>query len=169
MADEQPEQPDQQGPATGGPSQRRYSIEKLYLKDVSFESPNSPAVFTGAWSPEIKLQLNSHANPVAEHLQEVVLSVTVTATQGEQTGFLAEVQQAGIFRLEGFTADELQKVIAIECPTVLFPFAREAVSELVTKGGFPPLILAPVNFHAVYLQRQAQANQVAQGGSQTAH
>jgi preprotein translocase subunit SecB len=147
---------------------RRFSIEKLYLKDVSFESPNSPAVFTSQWSPQIQYQLNTRADVVAEDTHEVVLSVTVTAKQGDQTGFLAEVHQAGIFRMEGFSQEELTRIVAIECPTVLFPFAREAISDLVLKGGFPPVILTPMNFHALYAQH-AQTELKAAGQGPTPH
>jgi preprotein translocase subunit SecB len=153
MADEQ----QGTGATSNAGASRRFSIEKLYLKDVSFESPNAPTVFTAQWSPHIQYQLNTRSDAVAEDLHEVVLAITVTAKQGEQTGFLAEVQQAGIFRTEGFTQEELTRIVAIECPTVLFPFAREAIYDLVIKGGFPPVILTPMNFHALYAQ-QAQSS-----------
>lgn len=147
-----------QAPAENGPE---FSILRIYLKDVSFETPNSPGVFTQEFKPEINLQLNTSVKRIEEDLHEVVLNITVTAKQGEKTGFLVEVQQAGLFTVKGF--DEAQKgaMLGAYCPNTLFPYAREAVSELVTKGGFPPLLLAPVNFDAMYAERAAARTQQA--------
>ena len=147
-----------QAPAENGPE---FSILRIYLKDVSLETPNSPEVFTQEFKPEINLQLNTAVKRIEEDLHEVVLNVTVTAKQGEKTGFLVEVQQAGLFTVKGF--DEAQKgaMLGAYCPNTLFPYAREAVSELVTKGGFPPLLLAPVNFDAMYAERAAERAQQA--------
>lgn len=147
-----------QAPAENGPE---FSILRIYLKDVSFETPNSPEVFTQEFKPEINLQLNTAVKRIEEDLHEVVLNITVTAKQGEKTGFLVEVQQAGLFTVKGF--DEAQKgaMLGAYCPNTLFPYAREAVSELVTKGGFPPLLLAPVNFDAMYAERAAARVQQA--------
>ena len=147
-----------QAPAANGPE---FSILRIYLKDVSFETPNSPEVFTQEFKPDINLQLNTAIKMIEEGLHEVVLNITVTAKQGEKTGFLVEVQQAGLFTVKGF--DEAQKgaMLGAYCPNTLFPYAREAVSELVTKGGFPPLLLAPVNFDAMYAERAAERAQQA--------
>ena len=148
-----------QAPAANGPE---FSILRIYVKDVSFETPNSPEVFTQEFKPDINLQLNTAIKMIEEGLHEVVLNITVTAKQGEKTGFLVEVQQAGLFTVKGF--DEAQKgaMLGAYCPNTLFPYAREAVSELVTKGGFPPLLLAPVNFDAMYAERAAaRAQQTA--------
>jgi len=147
-----------QVPAANGPE---FSILRIYLKDVSFETPNSPEVFTQEFKPEINLQLNTAIKMIEEGLHEVVLNITVTAKQGEKTGFLVEVQQAGLFTVKGF--DEAQKgaMLGAYCPNTLFPYAREAISELVTKGGFPPLLLAPVNFDAMYAERAAERAQQA--------
>jgi preprotein translocase subunit SecB len=143
-----------QAPAANGPE---FAILRIYLKDVSFETPNSPGVFTQDFKPEINLQLNTEINRIEEDLYEVVLNITVTAKQGEKTGFLVEIAQAGLFSVKGF--DEAQKgsMLGVYCPNSLFPYAREAVSELVTKGGFPPLLLAPINFDAMYAERAKQA------------
>jgi preprotein translocase subunit SecB len=134
----------------------QFSILRIYLKDASFEIPNAPQVFTENWKPEINLQLNTEVSTVDADIYEVVLNVTVTAQQGEKTGFLAEVQQAGVFTLKGF--DETQKghMLGAYCPNTLYPFAREAISDLVTKGGFPQLLLAPINFDALYAQNADQ-------------
>lgn len=141
---------------TTTPSQQ-LEIQKVYLKDVSLETPNSPMIFTEQWKPEINVQLNSNASPITDNVHEVVLTLTITARLGDKTAYLAEVHQAGIFALKGFDAQQLGPVLGAFCPNVLYPFAREAIASLVGKGGFPPLLLNPVNFEALYLQRrQAQ-------------
>lgn len=129
-----------------------FSILRIYLKDASFEVPGAPQIFTEDWKPEINLQLNTEASALDAEIYEVVLNVTVTAKQGDKTGFLAEVQQAGIFSLKGY--DEAQKgpMLGAYCPTTLYPFVREVISDLVVKGGFPQLLLAPINFDALYTQ-----------------
>lgn len=129
-----------------------FSIEKIYLKDVSFESPEAPSVFTDAWDPEINLDLNSHGKPIEDNIYEVELSITVTAKNKDKTGFLVEIKQCGIFSINGVDANTLHGMLGSFCPNILFPYAREAVSDLVTKGGFPQLLLAPVNFDALYAQ-----------------
>ncbi len=138
-----------------------FAILRVYLKDASFETPNSPAAFTQEWKPEIGLQLNTSVNPLDNDLYEVVLNITATATLGEKTAFLAEIQQAGIFRMKGFEENQKGSMLGAYCPNVLFPFAREAVSDLVTKGGFPQLLLTPVNFDAIYQQKLAEKQNTA--------
>lgn len=140
---------------------QQFAIQKIYLKDVSFESPNSPQAFTeGEWQPKINVQINSSNSVIAQDTYEVVLDITVTADQNEKTAFLVEVKQAGIFTIAGFPEENLGGMIGAFCPESLFPYARESVSELISKGGFPPLYLAPVNFNALYAQ-QLQQNQAA--------
>lgn len=129
-----------------------FSIEKIYLKDVSFESPSSPAVFTEDWNPEINMDLNSQGQPVDENVYEVELSLTVTAKNKDQTAFLVEIKQCGIFSIANMDDENLNGMLGSFCPNILFPYAREAISDLVTKGGFPQLLLAPVNFDAIYAQ-----------------
>lgn len=136
---------------------KQFAIQKIYVKDLSFETPNSPAVFTEEWKPEVNLNLNSESRPVADNVYEVVMKLTVTARQGEKTAYLAEVQQAGIFTIAGFAEDEVKPMLGAFCPNTLYPFAREAVADLVQRGGFPPLLLAPINFDALYAQ---QVNEV---------
>ena len=131
----------------------QFAILRTYLKDVSFETPNSPAVFTQDWKPEVNMQLDSSVNELDNGVYEVVLNVTVTAKQGEKTGFLVEVQQAGIFRVQGFEETQKGAMLGAYCPNSLYPFAREAVSDLVVKGGFPQLLLTPINFDALYAQK----------------
>lgn len=146
--------------------QKQFSIQKIYVKDMSFETPSSPAVFTREWKPEINLELNSKATSIAEGMHEVVLSLTVTAKLGDTTAYLAEVQQAGIFAMIGFSLEETTPMLGAFCPGTLYPYAREAVSDLVARGGFPQLVLAPINFDALYAQQiqkvQAQVVDPAQ-------
>jgi len=143
--------------------QKNFVIQKLYLKDVSFESPNTPGVFSEQdWTPEINVQLNTESNTLADNVVEVVLKITVTAKQEDKTAFLVELAQAGVFTLEGFNDEEKAGMLGSYCPNVLFPFAREAISELVSKGGFPQLLLAPVNFDALYQQHLQQQQSKAE-------
>lgn len=148
---------------------QQFAIQKIYLKDVSFESPNSPQAFTdGNWQPQINVQLNSSNQSIADDTYEVVLVITVTAKHEDKTAFLVEVKQAGIFTISGFPQENMGGMVGAFCPETLFPFAREAISELVSKGGFPPLLLAPVNFNALYTQ-QVQQQATAQAEEDTAH
>lgn len=144
-------------------SQRQFHIQKLYIKDASLETPNSPAVFREQWQPDVSVQLGNTARLLAENVHEIVTTVTVTAKVGEKTAYLVEVQQAGIFTIAGFAEGELGPMIGSYCPTILFPFAREAVTDLVVKAGFPPLFLAPINFEAIYAQQQQQLRTERQG------
>ncbi len=150
---------------------QQFVVQKIFLKDVSFESPNAPAVFSddsGAWQPEINVQINSANQSVGQDLYEVVLTITVTAKQNKKTAFLAEVKQAGLFTMSGFTDESKGGMLGAYCPETLFPFAREAVSNLVTNGGFPQLLLTPVNFNALYTQH-LQQQQAASAEQDTAH
>jgi preprotein translocase subunit SecB len=132
---------------------RQFAIQRIYTKDISFETPNSPHVFTAEWKPEVNVQLNTSVHDLGNDHYELVLTVTVTAKQGENTAFLAEVQQAGIFLISGLPEDEMGPMLGIFCPNMLFPYAREVVSDLVSRGSFPQLVLAPVNFEAIYANR----------------
>jgi preprotein translocase subunit SecB len=140
-----------------------FGIQRIYLKDTSFESPNAPEVFRGQWKPQINLDLNTKSNKLADDTYEVVLTLTVTAKNEDQTAFLAEVHQAGIFKIEGLEGPALHQAVGAFCPNILFPYAREAIDSLVLKGSFPALMLAPVNFDAIYAQsvKQAQENAAA--------
>ena len=136
---------------------QQFAIQKLYLKDVSFESPNTPQAFTdGEWQPQVNVQLNTVHTSIAQDIYEVVLEITVTAKQNDNTAFLVELKQAGIFSISGFAEESLGGMLGAYCPETLFPFAREAVSELISKGGFPQLLLQPVNFNALYTQQLEQ-------------
>ncbi|WP_006787751.1 protein-export chaperone SecB [Thiorhodospira sibirica] len=141
------------------PAQPEFSLQKIYTKDASFESPRAPQIFTGDWKPETNVQLNSQARALDDQgLHEVELSVTVTTTSHEQTAFLVEVKQAGIFVIRGFEPQQMGHLLAAYCPGILFPYAREVISDLVSKGGFPQMLLAPVNFDALYAQQLQQQN-----------
>jgi len=147
-------------------AQPQFAIQRVYTKDVSFETPNSPAIFQKDWKPEIKLDLDTRSNKLAENTYEVVLAVTVTVTVEDQTAFLAEVQQAGIFTIGNLPEAQLAHTIGSFCPTTLFPYARETVANLVNRGSFPQLNLAPVNFEALFAsyvqQRSAEAKAKAE-------
>lgn len=127
-----------------------FSIQRIYTKDISFETPNSPDIFQVEWKPEIKVDLDTKSKSLTENVHEVVLTLTVTATLGEKVAFLCEVHQAGIFTLGNMPESQLAHAINAFCPNILFPYAREAVSSLVTRGSFPQLNLAPVNFDAMF-------------------
>jgi preprotein translocase subunit SecB len=145
--------------------QKQLLLQKIYVKDLSFESPKAPMVFTSNVSPQTQLNVRSSAQQVAPDTQEVTLTITVEAKDKDSTLFLAEVAQAGIFLIQGYTAEEQSILIGSFCPNTLYPFAREAISELVTKGGFPPLLLQPLNFDAIYAQAvQERATRAAAGG-----
>jgi preprotein translocase subunit SecB len=148
----------------------RFVIQKIYTKDVSFESPNSPEIFREEWRPQLDLQLGNEYTRIDDDTHEIVLSVTVTAKVGDKTAFLVEVKQAGIFTLTGYSTEEMGPLVGSYCPNTLFPFVREVVSDLVTKGGFPQLVLAPVNFDVMYLHQKEQVERQAQEArSKTTH
>lgn len=156
---------DQNNPQAG----KQFGIQKIYVKDMSFETPNSPGIFTQDWHPEINLELNSQANKIADGVHEVVLSLTVTAKLGGNTAYLAEVQQAGIFSLQGFEEAELPPLLGAFCPGTLYPYARETVTDLVARGGFPQLVLAPINFDALYAQQIQKVQAQVVDPNQAAH
>ena len=136
---------------------QQFTIQRIYLKDASFESPRSPQIFAGGeMQPQVNVQLNTGNQLVAEGVYEVVLSVTLTAKIEESTAFLVEVKQAGLFNMVGFTEESLGGMLGAYCPEMLFPYAREAISELITKGGFPQLLITPVNFNALYAEQMQQ-------------
>lgn len=145
--------------------ERQFAVQRIYVKDLSFESPNSPGLFRGEWKPRHDLTLNTRVNQLDEQTFEVVLAVTVTAKVEESTAFIAEVQQAGIFTINGFPDQEKGPLLGAYCPNVLFPYAREVITDLVAKGSFPQLVLQPVNFDALFAQHQQEAAQQARAAS----
>ncbi|MDZ7752055.1 MAG: protein-export chaperone SecB [Gammaproteobacteria bacterium] len=142
-----------------GDQQPQLVIQKIYTKDLSFETPNSPQVFSQEWKPNVNLNIATDNVDLGNEHYEVTVSVTVTAKVGENTAFLAEVKQAGIFGIRGLEPDQLKQTLGAYCANVLFPYAREVVSDLIIRGGFPQLNIAPVNFDALYLQQLQQAQQ----------
>jgi preprotein translocase subunit SecB len=141
--------------------QAQFQLQKLYLKDASFEVPNAPQVFQEDGQVEIKLNLAQKVENLAEGVKEVMLTVTVTATMGEKTAYLAEAQQAGIFSIVGLNEQSEHAAINTLCPHTLFPYARRVITDMVADGGFPPLVLQPINFDQIYAQRLQEAQ--AQG------
>ena len=145
---------------------RQILLQRIYLKDASVEVPLAPQVFTRQWNPQLDVQVGTTATSLGSGIHQVMLTVTVTAKLGEETGFLVEVHQAGIFQIVGITAEaELQAVIAGYCPGVIFPFAREAVADLIQRSGFPPVLLQPINFEALYVEHLTRARQEAAAGN----
>ena len=159
--------------ATQDAQQAQFALQRIYTKDVSFESPASPNVFTKQWSPKVNVDLNTRSNKIDEAGNfEVVLKITITASQDEETAFLIEVEQAGVFLIKGFADDQLRRALGTAAPNILFPYARENIDSLAVKGGFPPLMLSPVNFDSLFVQalaqqaQQAQQAQAADGGEE---
>jgi preprotein translocase subunit SecB len=143
----------------GGETGAQLSLQKVYVKDASFEAPGAPQVFQEQGQPQVQLNLQQQVTSIGDNVFEVVLSVTVTCKLGEKTAYLAEVQQAGIFGMAGFDASGRDAVLATYCPNVLFPYARQIVSDLIQSGGFPPFLLQPINFEGLYaeqMRRQAE-------------
>ena len=164
-APEQAAQP--QGQAD--PNAPQFALQRIYLKDFSFESPRSPGVFAGQWSPKINFEVKSRSQQYQENSYEVILTLTVDAKVEENTAFLVEVQQAGVFACSNMQPAQLEQVLSSLCPNILFPYARTAIDSIVTMGSFPPLMLAPINFDAVYAeQKRRQAEQQEQSAAQPA-
>jgi preprotein translocase subunit SecB len=133
-----------------------FSIEKLYVKDLSLEIPNAPEIFLEREAPQVDVQLQTQGKDVQEGIFEAVLTITVTAKLKEKTVFLVEVAQAGLFQIRNVPPADMEPILGIACPNILFPYAREVISDAVTRAGFPPVVLNPMNFEAVYQQRQQQ-------------
>ncbi len=144
------------------PAGKQLILQKIFLKDASLEIPKAPQIFTRPWQPQIDVQIVTGLQALSSDQHQVLLSVTVTAKLGEDVAFLAEVHQAGIFQMKGFAESaEKQKVLGADCPNTLFPFAREALSDLIQRGGFPQLLLQPVNFDLLYLEHRARSGEQA--------
>ena len=133
--------------------ENHFSIQKLYVKDISFESPDTPSVFTfNNWDPKIELNMTNSNKMISDGVYEVILSVTSTVKNNDKTAFLVEVQQGGIFNIAGFNEHDMKYILGSQCMNILFPYVREVISDLSCRGGFPPLLLSPVNFDALYAQ-----------------
>ena len=152
--------------------QQLFEIQRIYLKDSSFESPSSPAVFVKQFNPESNVELHSNTNKLDENLFEVELSITLTVKSDDEVAYLVEVKQAGIFSAKGYSDEQMGHMLGSYCPNLIYPFAREVISDLVVKGGFPQMLLAPINFDALYaqhMQEQANPEQSDQPEQQTKH
>ena len=145
-------------------TQPTFSIEKVYVKDLSLEIPNAPGIFLEREAPQVDIQLHHNSSNVEEGVYQTTLTVTVTAKVKDKTLFLVEAAQAGIFVVRNLPAQDLEAVLGIACPNILFPYVREVISDVVTRAGFPPVVLAPVNFEAIYQQQRAPQQQV--GGAE---
>jgi preprotein translocase subunit SecB len=156
------DQPTNAPPGEGnGQQQPGFSIERIYVKDLSVESPGAPQSFQITETPTIEIGLRTRGEQVGENLFECVLTITVTATASGKSVFLVEASQAGLFTIRGVSASDMQPVLAIHCQNVLFPYARETVADAITRTGFPPVHLAPINFEMLYQQQLAQLSQQA--------
>ena len=137
-------------------TQPGFGIEKLYVKDASIEVPNAPQIFTERTAPQVNVELGNAAQKLDEGVFEVAIKVTVTAKIGDKTAFLVEVTQAGIFAVRNVPDENIEPILAVTCPNILFPYAREAVSDMVTRAGFAPVLLNPINFEALFAQQKQQ-------------
>ena len=146
---------------------QRFGVQRVYVKDVSFEAPDSPEVFRRQYTPQVDFSINNRSNLIEEGVYEVVLRLTADVKQEDKTVFLVEVQQAGIFEINGIEGEQLEQVLTITCPNVLFPYGREAIDALVTRGSFPALLLAPINFENIYLQAKQQTQQQQEAQQQS--
>lgn len=155
----------QDAPIAGGAAEQegqQFGLQRIYLKDCSFESPRSPQTFQTQWSPKINFDIKTRSNKLQDDLYEVVLSLTAEATLEDEVAFVVETHQAGIYLLKDFDDAELERILATVCPSILYPYARETIDSLVVKGSFPALMLSPINFDALYAQKKQQE---AEGGA----
>lgn len=143
----------------------QFTVEKIYIKDVSFEVPNAPQIFNEGAQPQLQMNLNQRVQRVGDNAFEVVLGVTLTCTAAEKTAYLAEVQQAGIFGLAGFDEATLDGMLGTHCPNILYPYVRQTISDLIQAGGFPPFLLQPINFDALYAEGLRQRAQQGEAGN----
>jgi preprotein translocase subunit SecB len=143
------------------PNAPELTLQSVYVKDASFEAPSGPNIAAAEWNPQFGLNMNTNGTTLAENVHEVVLTVTLEAKLGDRVAYLVEVKQAGMFLLRGYSLEDARRIIGAFCPGVLFPFARQAVSDLILRGGFPPFLLPPVNFDALFQQSVNQAVQQA--------
>ena len=162
MAEEQAPTTNGSGEAAGDAQQVQFAMQRIYIKDLSFEAPMGAEAFRKQWKPSINQELNTKASKIEDNLYEVVLTLTVTVKLEEETAFLVEVQQGGAFAIAGLEGQQLAQALNTACPQILFPYAREAIDSAVVKGSFPALMLPPVNFDALFAQAVAQAKQKAE-------
>jgi preprotein translocase subunit SecB len=140
-----------------------FAIQRIYIKDVSFEAPNLPEIYAAEYKPDVNMEMNSKSRSVGEDLYETVLTITLSAKLGEKTAFLVEVHQAGVFVLKNMTEEQVEQTLAVAAPDALYPYARETIASLISRAAFPPIHLTPVNFLALYMQRKQQEAAQAAG------
>jgi preprotein translocase subunit SecB len=138
--------------STATSSTPQFEIQRIFIKDISYEAPNTPHTFKEEWKPEVQLNLETKSNRLEDNVHEVILSITATVTSNKKSAFLIEIHQAGIFLIANLPSEQLHQMLGSFCPNILFPYVREAISDIIVRGGFPPLLLAPVNFDALYTQ-----------------
>lgn len=153
------------GAAAADESSPQFSLQRIYVRDLSFEAPKSPAIFRQQWEPAVALDLNTKQKGLEGDFHEVVLTLSVTVKNGEEVAFIAEVQQAGIFLIKNLDAASMSHTLGAFCPNILFPYAREALDNLVTRGSFPALMLSPVNFDALYAQEMQRMQEAGEAPS----
>lgn len=146
-----------------------FMIQRVYVKDLSFETKNTPAIFQQEWKPELSINLEVDNTPLDKHIYEVVLTVTATVKNQHETAFLVEVKQAGIFTISGAEEQQLAHLLGSFCPSLLFPYAREAITSEVVRGSFPQLVLAPINFDAIYMQQLEESAATKAAEHETTH
>lgn len=150
-------------------NQPQFAIQRIYVKDLSFEAPSVPAIFKNEWQPEVNIDLNTSAQALEEGIYEVVLRVTVTANLAGKSAYVAEVKQAGIFTVQGFTKEQLSPMLGSFCPSILFPYVREVIADVINRGSFPQFNLAPINFDALYAEHLQQQAKDSQATESTTH
>jgi preprotein translocase subunit SecB len=160
---------DQNPPQNQPQNQPVFAIEKIFVKDLSLEVPNAPSIFLERENPQIDLQLHCEGNSIGDNAYLASITVTVTAKLKEKTMFLVEATQSGIFRIQNVPQEEIKMVLGIGCPNIIFPYLRETISDVVTRAGFPPVLLNPVNFEAIYQQQQQLQNQPQSDNKPTTH
>jgi preprotein translocase subunit SecB len=148
------------------PNEPHFEIQRIYVKDLSFEAPNTPHTFVEDWKPEVQLNLETKSNRIQDDVHEVILSITASVSTSKKPAFVVEIQTAGVFLMSNIPNDQIRPMLGSFCPNILFPYAREVISDVVVRGGFPQLILAPVNFDALYAQHEEQhkSDQKTDGG-----
>lgn len=153
----------------GGEQKSQFGLQRIYLKDFSFEAPGTPSAFKKEWKPEIKMDMNNKSGKVEDDFYEVVLSVTLTVKNADEVAYIVEIHQAGLFLIKGVEENQLPHLLGSYCPGILFPYAREAVSDVVSRGSFPQMLLAPVNFDALFAESMKRRQQQQAAASQTSH
>lgn len=151
------------------PQGPQFGLQRVYVKDISFETPNSPRIFFEQWQPNMNLNMGIQSEDLGNDVHEVTLKITVTVKVGDKTAFLIEVHQAGAFLIKDFPKDQMGPITRITCPNILFPYAREVVSDLATRGSFPQMLLQPINFEAVYAQQVKQMQEQQSQSGEPAH